>query len=186
MLKFRSFILIVLVVSVATLGVASQSQAGLLAPLKACPNQNLVFKNAKQKQKAIRSMYCLHNYARQAAGKKRLRLNSSLNKSADRKSGDIVRCNDFSHQACGRDFAFWIYRFYPVDGRAYSIGENLAWGSGNFRTPRNLMKGWLNSPGHRKNIINSSYREIGFGIRTGKMRGISGAHVWTAHFAYKQ
>jgi hypothetical protein len=41
------------------------------------------------------------------------------------------------------------------------VGENLAWGSGALSTPQAIVNGWMNSPGHRANVLASDYKEIG-------------------------
>ena len=48
--------------------------------------------------------------------------------------------------------------------RSWLVGENLAWGSGSRSTPRETVVGWMNSPGHRHNMLNSRFREIGIGV----------------------
>ncbi|KYH34777.1 cysteine-rich secretory protein family protein [Clostridium tepidiprofundi DSM 19306] len=54
-------------------------------------------------------------------------------------------------------------------------GENIALGQ---RTPKEVMNSWMNSPGHRSNILNPNYTEIGVGIAYSKDRGI----YWTQMF----
>ncbi len=55
-------------------------------------------------------------------------------------------------------------------GVAWSTaGENIAWG---YSSPAAVMTGWMNSPGHRANILNTSYTHIGIGVHD------SGATIW--------
>lgn len=54
-------------------------------------------------------------------------------------------------------------------------GENIAWGQ---ETPESVMNAWLWSPGHRRNIMSTSYNVIGVGAR----RGSSGRLFWCACF----
>ncbi len=42
---------------------------------------------------------------------------------------------------------------YLSGGGAWRIGENLAWGTGDLATPRSIMAAWMDSPGHRANIL---------------------------------
>ena len=56
--------------------------------------------------------------------------------------------------------------YIPSSGR-WVIGENLAWGTGALATPKAIMNAWMNSSGHRANILHADYREIGFGIVVG-------------------
>ena len=57
-------------------------------------------------------------------------------------------------------------------------GENLAWSSGNYSTPENIVDGWMNSPGHRDNILNSKWTHIGVGVAMGN----DGALYWVQLF----
>lgn len=56
-----------------------------------------------------------------------------------------------------------------------TIGENIA--EGNFGSSRDLVDAWMNSPGHRANILNSSYTEIGVAAEQGNFQG---SEVWIA------
>ena len=49
----------------------------------------------------------------------------------------------------------------------WTLGENLAWGTGKFSTARGVHDAWMQSPGHRANILKPAYRELGIGIRVG-------------------
>ena len=55
-------------------------------------------------------MLCLVNRARKARGLSPLAAPASLAKAAARKSGDILRCDEFSHEACGRELTYWLDR----------------------------------------------------------------------------
>jgi uncharacterized protein YkwD len=141
----------------------------------ACPGQDDANASAGVQEKAI---LCLVNRARQSRGLAPLSEPSSLARAADRKSGDILRCDEFSHEACGREFTYW---FDQVGYRGCREGENIAYASGSYATPRVIFKLWMNSSGHRHNIL-GSYREIGIGLRVGTLVGVDGAHVWTQEF----
>jgi uncharacterized protein YkwD len=125
-----------------------------------------------------RAMLCLVNRARGARGLAPLAAVAPLARAADRKTGDILRCDEFSHEACGREFTFWISR---VGYQGCSEGENIAWGSGSLGTPRSIFKAWMGSAGHRDNIL-GSYEDTGIGLRVGTLEGYDGAHVWTQQF----
>ena len=45
-----------------------------------------------------------------------------------------------------------------------TVGENLAWGAGEEATPEHIVVGWMNSPGHRRNILEPRFREVGVGV----------------------
>jgi uncharacterized protein YkwD len=129
-----------------------------------------------------RAMACLLGYARAEAGLPRLSESGKLDNSAGNKAGDIIRCNQFSHQACGRDFLYWIRRSGYLDARCWWAGENLAWGTGDLGSPRAIFRAWLNSPPHRANILGGEYDQFGISLRVGGLSGYSGAHVWVNHF----
>ena len=58
-----------------------------------------------------------------------------------------------------------------------AIGENIAAGYG---TPEAVMRGWMNSPGHRSNILGTSYKRIGIGA---VLRKSDGTPIWTQMFS---
>ncbi len=51
--------------------------------------------------------------------------------------------------------------FIPNDRVGYALGENIAWGTLWLGTPRAIVRAWMNSPGHRANILNGGYRYSG-------------------------
>lgn len=59
----------------------------------------------------------------------------------------------------------------------HGSGENIAWGQ---RSPEEVMQGWMNSPGHRANILNSKYTKIG----TAYYIGENGRGYWVQLFIY--
>ncbi|HEX5761980.1 MAG TPA: CAP domain-containing protein [Solirubrobacterales bacterium] len=125
-------------------------------------------------------MRCLVNAARRRAGRAPVVASGKLGRAAGLKSRDILRCDDFDHEACGRDFTYWIERVgYLAD--ACGAGENIALGSGSFATARAIFRAWINSPGHRRNIL-GSFDDLGVGLEIGRLNGRAGVHVWTQHF----
>ena len=183
---FRRSALIALTTAMLVAGSGATALAGpydyLLAPSSACPHQSNRSLSAAQQEKV---MLCMHNYARRKVGRAPLAASSLLQTSADHKTGDLLRCG-FSHTACGRPFDYWFRRVGYLSCPTYRIGENIAWGSGYLGTVRQIMDAWLNSDGHRENLLSSGYREVGFGLRVGTMDGYGGAAVWTAEFGYRR
>lgn len=129
-----------------------------------------------------RAMRCMVNYARVQAGLPRLDNPRRLDYAAYRKAGDILRCNEFSHEACGRDFLFWMRESGYLKRRCWWAGENIAWGTGSLGTARSIMSAWLRSPSHRENLLGREYREFGIALRIGDLSGATGAHVWVNQF----
>lgn len=128
------------------------------------------------------AMACLLNYARQQAGMPRLNPLGKLDGSATNKAADILRCNDFGHEACGRDFLYWVRRTGYLNSRCWSVGENLAWGTGGLGSARAIMNAWLHSPSHRANLLSPDFSQFGLSLRVGGLDGASDAHVWVNHF----
>jgi uncharacterized protein YkwD len=159
------------VVALALVALAP-SAAGARA---ACPGQDDADAGASAQE---RTMRCLVNRARDQRGLGPLAAPTSLARAAGRKSTDILRCDEFSHEACGRDFTHWIDRSSYEGCR---MGENIAYGTGSFATPRSIFRGWMNSSGHRRNIL-GPYDDIGIGLQVGRLERSGGAHVWTQHF----
>lgn len=56
---------------------------------------------------------------------------------------------------------------YVAGAQDWAIGENLAWGEGQKATPAQTVDAWMNSEGHRANILSGEFREIGIGIVNG-------------------
>lgn len=141
----------------------------------ACPGQNDASASATKQERAV---LCLVNGARTSRGLTALTAPPSLARAAARKSGDILRCDEFSHEACGREFTYW---FDQVGYHGCREGENIAYASGTYATPRTIFKLWMGSSGHRENIL-GDYREIGIGLQIGRLGKVGGAHVWTQEF----
>ena len=56
---------------------------------------------------------------------------------------------------------------YTKRAAAWTLGEYLAWGTGDLSTPIGIMNAWMNSAGHKTNILKKAYREVGIGIQLG-------------------
>jgi uncharacterized protein YkwD len=150
----------------------------LLAPAAACPHQSqLTAPNRLQAQ----AMRCLTNFARARSGLERLSTPKLLLEAAGDKVRDILRCNEFSHEACGREFTYWMENVGYLQGSCWGAAENIAWGTGTIGTPRAVFRAWLQSPGHRENIL-GPYADIGIALREGTIEGSPGAQVWVQEF----
>jgi uncharacterized protein YkwD len=88
-----------------------------------------------------------------------LLLDERLNRSALAKCEDMVVRNYWSHNAPDGTEP-WV--FIKEEGAMYqTAGENQAVG---INTSKAVVDGWLNSPGHKKNLVNTSFHKVGFGI----------------------
>lgn len=149
---------------------------GSIAPTSVCPNQSLDA-SAQAQQEAMR---CMTDYARKRAGLPHLAATEQLDGSARGKAGDILRCDEFSHFACGREFTYWMAESGYLSG-CWRAGENLAWGTGEQGSVRSIFRAWMRSPGHRQNIL-GDFSQLGVSVRVGELDGLVETHVWTQHF----
>jgi uncharacterized protein YkwD len=116
----------------------------------------------------VRSTLCLLNAERHRHGLRPLRLNDRLSRAARAHSQDMARHGYFDHNSRnGSSFVARIRRTgYLTGARRWKVAENIAWGTNWLASPRAIMKAWMDSPGHRANILDGSYREIGIGVAT--------------------
>jgi uncharacterized protein YkwD len=139
---------------------------------------------------AVRAaVLCLHNRERSSHGLPRLRESAKLRRAADGHSGDMVANRFFAHDSpSGTDLADRILATGYADGRGWSLGENIAWGTGELATAAEIERAWMRSPGHRANILRREFREIGIGIAVGvpvDAGGFDGA-TYTADFGVRR
>jgi uncharacterized protein YkwD len=115
-------------------------------------------------QQAKRATLCLLNRERTSRGIRKLHDNSRLDLASRRHANDMSRRHYFDHG----DFVGRIKDARYLKGaRGYTLGENIAWGSFDYATPASIVDGWMHSPGHRANILNGGFHEIGLGIARG-------------------
>src|ERR1044072_1522843 len=152
--------------------------SGAIAPPAACPGQTLLGAPADAQEDTMR---CMTDYARRQAGLPSLAEAEELDRAATGKSGDILRCNSFSHSACGRDFTYWMEESGYLSAQCWRAGENLAWGTGREGTVRSIFRAWMRSPGHRENVL-GEFTQLGLSLQVGELEGLRGTRVWTQHF----
>ena len=112
---------------------------------------------------------CLVNQERTSRGLRPLKSNRRLANAAGAHARDMCARGYFSHDSAnGASFADRIRKAGYVPRNAFpSLGEDLAWGSGSLGTPREIVQSWMNSPGHRANILYPKFREAGMGVALG-------------------
>lgn len=117
----------------------------------------------------------LHNQARTSQGLPPLTENSMLNSAAQSHSDWMAATGKTTHDQPGVTFGQRIRK----TGYNYSTaGENIAAGQ---KTPQTVTNAWLKSNGHRMNILNGSFKEIGMG------RSVSDGRIyWTVNFATRR
>ena len=102
------------------------------------------------------------NAIRKRHGLAPLRLSKPLSSAADTHSRAMGTLGFFDHDSRdGSEFWKRVQRFYSDEGySSWSVGENLLWSSGEL-SAATALKLWMQSPGHRKNILTPRWREIG-------------------------
>lgn len=115
----------------------------------------------------------LVNEERAKVGLAPLTLDVTISKAATTRSKEIQ--TSFSHtRPNGSSFSTVL----KENGISYKgSGENIAWGQ---KTPKEVMKAWMNSDGHRANILNKNYTKIGVGY----VQNSAGTAYWTQLFTY--
>ena len=107
------------------------------------------------------------NTERSKNGLQALNENNRLNSSAQAKVNDMFTKQYFDHVSpSGRSVSDLAD---DTDYEYLIIGENLA--LGNFKDDNDLVQAWMNSPGHRANILNEKYRDIGVAVERGMYEG---------------
>ncbi len=112
----------------------------------------------------------LVNEIRKEYGLSELKLNTKLCAVARAKSQDMKDNNYFSHTSPTYGSPFDMMKSFGISYR--TAGENIAMG---YRTPEEVVDGWMNSEGHRANILNGSFKEIGMGH-------VANGNYWTQMF----
>ncbi|MCA1053781.1 SafA/ExsA family spore coat assembly protein [Rossellomorea aquimaris] len=115
----------------------------------------------------------LVNAERAKVGLSPLKENWELSRVAKYKSQDMIDKNYFSHTSPTYGSPFQMMKDFGISYQA--AGENIAAGQ---RTPSEVVEAWMNSEGHRKNILSPTYTEIGVGY----VKGGSYGHYWTQMF----
>lgn len=163
--------------------IAVRYQIGVSELIQANPqikNPNLIYPGQKINIPSIDDVKALENEVirltnieRSKAGLPALKANWELSRVARYKSQDMVNKNYFSHQSPTYGSPFQMMESFGI--RFTAAGENIAYGQ---RNPEEVVRAWMNSPGHRANILSSSYTEIGVGVA----KKSNGTLYWTQMF----
>jgi len=104
----------------------------------------------------------LVNQERKKAGLAPLTHRADIKNVAEKKAMDMINSNYFSHTSPNYGSPFDMLKSFGVSYR--TAGENIAKGQ---KSPQEVMNAWMNSSGHRANILNGSYTSIGVGYYNG-------------------
>jgi uncharacterized protein YkwD len=142
--------------------------------LAACPGAG----DAPASPGGAAATLCLLNAERAAQGLSPLAADAALQGAATAFAQDMVTRRFFDHTS--PDGGTMLDRlkaggWLPASG-AWTAGENIAWGSGDLGTPARIVAAWMASPGHRANILQAAFTQIGLGIVAGAPQaGVTGA-----------
>ena len=112
----------------------------------------------------------LTNVERAKYGLAPLTENWELSRCARYKSQDMRDKHYFAHQSPTYGSPFDMMKAFGLSFHA--AGENIAYG---YPTPQSVVTGWMNSEGHRANILNASFKQIGVGY-------VASGNYWTQQF----
>lgn len=115
----------------------------------------------------------LTNQEREAQGLEPLKVDTELSNVAREKSRDMATSNYFSHDSPNYGSPFDMMKDFGISYQ--TAGENIARGQ---TTPEQVVDGWMNSEGHRENIMNSDFTHIGVGY-------VEQGNHWTQQFIGK-
>ena len=177
----HKILLLAAVMTLTALSVALPAAAqaapgkGLAAPAGACAGADSS-NGAPATQ--VRAMKCLVNAARRGSGLRQLASNGKLRRAASLKGQRIEACGTFSHTPCGAPFT----AAFRAAGWRGTMGENIAFGQAAQGTPRAILNAWLQSPGHRANLLNPSFRLHGLAVRSATLPGVGTVRLWVHAF----
>lgn len=109
----------------------------------------------------------LHNQKRESVGLRSLEMNESLCNYAQRHAEFMAESGSLHHSS--------MSALQKFSGRG-SVAENIAWGQSD---PKSVVSDWMWSPGHRRNILGSAYKKVGFGMKEDS----KGRNYWCVVFS---
>lgn len=146
---------------------------GIKNPSLIYPGQKIQIPNIDSIKALENEVIQLVNAERAKRGLPALTANWEVGRVARYKSQDMINKGYFSHNSPTYGTPFNMMENFGIKFSA--AGENIAYGQ---RTPQEVMNAWMNSPGHRNNILSTSYTQIGVGLA----KTSSGVCYWTQMF----
>ncbi len=140
------------------------------------PGQKITIPNIDSVKQLEQQVVDLVNAQRSKNGLPALTHNWELSRVARYKSQDMIDKNYFSHTSPTYGSPFDMMKSFGISYTA--AGENIAKGQ---NSPQSVMNAWMNSSGHRANILNKSYNQIGVGVA----KDSRGNLYWTQMFIKK-
>lgn len=151
-------------------------RVGLLAVVGTLVVALAIVANAAAVSSTEQSLIYAINGVRVARGLAPVRLDPTLEKMAITHTQDMLRGDYFAHGA-------FAARARSAGANEPVLGENLAWSWGSDENVATIVRLWLASPEHRRNLLRPGFRRIGIGAAHGTFLGHPDAMVVTADFA---
>jgi uncharacterized protein YkwD len=152
------------------------TQAATGGYVATCGGEGSIFLKAKEKE-----TLALHNQIRRENELRPFCVHPKLQRAARAHSKDMIERDYFSHDTQGRnESACERIKRYGYQWRA--CAENIAVGTGTAGEPRSTMQRWMDSQGHRGNMLNGNLTQVGVGAYTGEYKGTSGTTMYTVDF----
>jgi uncharacterized protein YkwD len=127
---------------------------------------------------------CLVNQQRAANGVGALVENGTLTNASAGYSQRMIAQGFFAHES--PDGGTLVDRLtgagYLGGDDAWVVGENIGWGQGRLATARSMVSAWMDSPGHRANMLSDDYTEIGLGLALGTPTDQTWGATYTTDF----
>lgn len=154
----------------ATALVASLALAAPAAHAAACPGADQL-PLLSSLASARTATLCLLNQERAASHLAPLTSQPTLEAAATTYAQSMVTQGFFAHVSPSGQTITERLASYISGTRSYLVGENLAWGQSVLGTPVSTVNAWMRSEGHRENILNANFEEIGIGVVPGSPKG---------------
>jgi uncharacterized protein YkwD len=126
-----------------------------------CRDANSTKVSAKRIEAAT---LCLVNGERHKRHLSKLRASTTLRRAAASHAADMVKRHYFAH---GDVLARILHSGYLGRFGNWHVGENLGWGWGRGASPRAMVRAWMRSPSHRRNILGRKFRDVGIAVLRG-------------------
>jgi uncharacterized protein YkwD len=162
--------LIALILTSVLALLAAGSAADRAAAGTACTKYGEVRVEKLRNRQARASVRCFLNRERKQRGLSKLDRDKRLQRASQRHNEVMIKKGCFSHECPGEGSL--VARLRSVDYllarlRNWTCGENIAYGDGHLGTPKAMVRAWMKSPGHRANILNPLFKDVGVGVSAG-------------------
>lgn len=181
-IRHVSIVLVATMFAIFAVLVADAAQpriAEAAATVPTCTGGTIILKNAEKRS------LDLHNQTRASKGLPRFCIHPALQRAARAHSKKMIDRGYYSHYSFnGESFSNRLkrYGYTPLPGRYWTVGENIAYNSRTgVASADEVHSQWMNSPGHRANILDGEFKQIGIGAFSGNFKG-KNVTMWTADF----